>query len=83
MTKYRLTGGISLDDNPLDWWKANENIYKHVSKLAKRYLSISATSVPSERVFSTAGDILTANRSVFSPENVDKLIFLAKNLTVD
>ncbi|KAG7278419.1 hypothetical protein CRUP_026970 [Coryphaenoides rupestris] len=35
---------------------------------------------PSERVFSTAGDIVTAKRSTLSPDNVDILIFLKKNL---
>ena len=50
------------------------------SNVAKYYLCIHATSVPSERVFSTAGDIATAQRAALSGENVDILIFLKKNL---
>ena len=38
------------------------------------------TSVPSERVFSTAGDILTAQRASLSPKHLDTLLFLKKNL---
>ena len=48
-------------------------------RLAKIYLGIPATSVPSERVFSTAGDIISAQRSALLPQHVDKLIFLKKN----
>ena len=36
-------------------------------------------NVPSERVFSTAGDIVTAHRSALKSEFVDMLIFLKKN----
>ena len=37
-------------------------------------------SVPSERVFSTAGDIITAQRSTLTPEHLDQILFLNKNL---
>ena len=37
-----------------------------------------ATSVPSERVFSTAGDILTDQRASLSPKHLDTLLFLKK-----
>ena len=41
---------------------------------------IPATSVPSKRVFSTAGDIVNAQTSQLLPGNVDMLIFLKDNL---
>ncbi|KAK1894208.1 Zinc finger BED domain containing protein 1 [Dissostichus eleginoides] len=40
------------------------------------------TSVSAERVFSTAGDVVTAKRSTLKPEHVDKLLFLQKNLQI-
>ncbi len=55
-----------------------EHKYPHNAKLAQRNLAVQGTSVPSERVFSTAGDIVTASRSRLLAENVDKLIFLQK-----
>ncbi|KAG2467642.1 ZBED1 protein, partial [Polypterus senegalus] len=83
VSKYRASGCLSLEADPLLWWKGHEATYPHIAKLAKRYLCIPATSVASERVFSTAGDIVTATRSVLSAENVDKLIFLAKNFKLE
>lgn len=79
---YKMAKVISVDSNPLKWWKDNEHQYPHLSKLAKRYLAVQATSVASERVFSTAGDIVTAQRAALSPENVDILIFLKKNMKI-
>ena len=43
-----------------------------------KYLCICGTSVPSERVFSTAGHIASRSRSRLLPQNVSKLLFLAK-----
>lgn len=74
---------ISLDSNPLVWWRTNESMYPRIAKLAKCYLAVPATSVPSERVFSTAGDIVTASRSALTADSVDKLILLTKNMKVE
>jgi len=38
------------------------------------------STVPSERVFSTAGDILTDKRSRLSTDNAEKLLILKENL---
>ncbi|XP_026791016.2 E3 SUMO-protein ligase ZBED1-like [Pangasianodon hypophthalmus] len=80
---YMAKECISVDSNPLAWWKAQESVYPNLAKLAKRYLAIPANSVPSERVFSMAGDIVTATRSSLTTENVDKLIFFKKNLKIE
>ncbi|XP_045201083.1 E3 SUMO-protein ligase ZBED1-like [Mercenaria mercenaria] len=77
--QYKSEPPVSLNDNPLQWWKQRELRFPFLSKLAKCLLCIPATSVPSERVFSTAGDILTAQRASLKAKHVDKLIFLKKN----
>ena len=48
--------------------------------VAIRYLITPATSVPSERVFSTADHITNQKRACLLPENVRMLVFLAENL---
>ena len=37
-------------------------------------------AVPSERIFSIAGQIVSDRRSALKPDRVDKLVFLARNL---
>lgn len=69
---------ISIDSSLFAWWKAHESLYSNLALLAKRYLAVPAMSVASERVFSTAGDVVTASRSALTSDNVDKLIFLKK-----
>lgn len=46
------------------------------------YLSISATFVPSELFFSSAGDIVSGQRPQLLIENVDMLIFWKKNMAI-
>lgn len=70
---------VQLTVNPLTWWQGNYGRFPLLQKLARKYLAIPATSVPSERVFSAAGNIVTAKRSCLLPENVDMLIFLSEN----
>ena len=69
-----------LHFDPMTWWKANECKYPRLAKLANAYLSVPATSVPSERVFSAAGLIVNRLRTRLNPEHVDMLIFLNKNM---
>lgn len=83
ITSYKVTGCIPVDADSCRWWKNNEHKYPHIAKLAQRYLAVPGTSVPSERVFSTAGDTVTASRYRLSAENVDKLIFLQNNMKIE
>ena len=72
---YREEGPISTADSLLVWWKTNGHKYPLLSAVGKKYLCVPATSVPSERVFSTAGDIVTAQRSALKFKDVDKVMF--------
>lgn len=67
-------------DNPTKWWKTYHAQLPLLSLMARKYLCIPATSVPSERAFSVAGNIVNSKRSCLLPENTDMLTFLAYNL---
>ncbi|KAM9306409.1 E3 SUMO-protein ligase ZBED1-like [Pholidichthys leucotaenia] len=82
LSAYLLAPETDADSDPLTWWKQHETHFPRLSKLAKKYLSIPATSAPSERVFSTGGNIVTCTRACLKPESVDRLVFLARNLRV-
>ena len=77
--RYRERNLLPLNGNPLEWWRAQVDL-PLLSDIAKRYLCVPATSVASERVFSTAGDIVSSQRSVLRGDHADQLIFLKKNL---
>ncbi|XP_056116473.1 E3 SUMO-protein ligase ZBED1-like [Rhinichthys klamathensis goyatoka] len=80
--RYKARRPAGLQDNPLIWWRENEKEYPLLARMAKRYLCVPGTSVTSERVFSTAGDIITAKRSCLTPGHVNELLFLQKNLSI-
>ncbi|XP_062618085.1 E3 SUMO-protein ligase ZBED1-like [Saccostrea cucullata] len=71
---------VNTKSNPFIWWKKNTETYKKLSMLARKLLCIPATSVSSERVFSTAGGTVTKLRASLDSDSVDKLVFLNKQL---
>lgn len=81
VTQYVNEGLVPRTDDPLTFWKIRQHTLPRLAKLAKRHLSLVATSVPSERVFSTAGQIVSARRSRLTPQNVEKIMFMNKNST--
>lgn len=77
---YLQTTEVDSDADPLEWWRCHQANFPRVAKLARQYLCIPATSAPSERVFSTGGNIVTCHRAALKPDAVDRLVFLAQNL---
>jgi hypothetical protein len=75
----RLTPVAQPNENPWTWWNMRRTEFSILSKLANKYLSIPATSVPSERLFSDAGNQITSKRTRLSSEIVNKILFLKRN----
>ena len=68
--------GKAVHGNPLDWWRINATKCTTLAALARKLLCIPATSAPSERIFSHAGQTLTGLRASLSTSNVSELVFL-------
>ena len=76
----KFTEDDKLKINVLKWWKENSKHFPFLGQAAKALLHTPATSVPSERIFSEAGYIARARRSRFIPANLNKNLFVKKNM---
>lgn len=65
--------------SPLKFWWMNKTLYPKISNLAFWLLSTPATNNSSERVFSSAGNVVTPHRSCLDTDTVDKLLFVRSN----
>ena len=80
LKSYLQAEEVDGETDPLEWWRLHKANFPRVACLARKYLCIPATSAPSERAFSTGGNIVTCHRSALKPVTVDRLVFLANNL---
>ena len=80
VTRYFEEKNIDRKENPLQWWRYNGARFPNLMVLAQKYLAIPGSSVPSERLFSKAGELISERRSKLKPKNIDMLLFLNKNL---
>jgi len=65
--------------DPYLWWSTNKNQYPILHKLAMKYLHIPATSVPSERLFSDAKNLITPQKTRLNSSIINQLMFLKRN----
>jgi hypothetical protein len=71
---------VDRDTQPNDWWRLNGRRVPMLAELARKWLGCVGTSVPSERVFSTSGNIVSVKRCSLTPEMVEDLAFIAHNI---
>lgn len=76
LSVYLTTPVARLNDNPLEIWKDYKIQFPTLHKLAYKYLTIVGTSVPSERLFSQAAQVMTQQRNRLKGKRLGKLLFL-------
>lgn len=79
VTEYLKEDKIPFSHNPFEWWMSKKSKYPILAKMARIYLATPATSTPSERLFSDAGNILTSKRSRMNSELFKRIMFLKRN----
>ncbi|XP_024875989.1 zinc finger BED domain-containing protein 1-like [Temnothorax curvispinosus] len=68
---------IGLHEDPIHYWLYScKTMYLSLHVIAKKYLLIVATSVPSERLISKTGNIVTEKRNKLSSEHLQCMLFL-------
>lgn len=79
LDRYLSDKKIKIKDDPLHWWHTRGEVYPTLHKFVKQYLSIPASSVPCERIFSKAGQILTEKRSRITSQKLKEMMFIQHN----
>ena len=65
--------------SPFLWWSRRQSMFTTLSRVAKTYLCVPATSGPPDRMFEGARDRDDNQRRLLPADLVDKLIFLHDN----
>lgn len=67
---------LPMKNDPIEWWFQNKADYPFLSKVVRVNFCVLCTSVPCERVFSKAGNLLSERRNTFSGKKAQQLMFL-------
>ncbi|XP_065073450.1 zinc finger BED domain-containing protein 4-like [Ochlerotatus camptorhynchus] len=73
---YMRSGIESMTCDIFRYWEQQQSRFPFLYQVALKLLPRIATSVPSERLFSKTGRILSESRSSLDPERVNRIIFL-------
>jgi len=71
---YLKDSYLSLDCDPLIYWRKNQKTFPALANLARVYLAIPASSGGVERVFSVAGAIARARRARITVETLEAVL---------
>ena len=79
--RYEAFSLPSKSVDVLMWWKGHEKVLPLLSGIAKKVLTVPASSSKSERVFSVGGNIVTSKRNRLAPSKVENLVIIKENKT--
>lgn len=73
---YVRSGIEPMKSDIFQYWETQKSTYPFLYQAAVKLLPRLATSLPSERLFSKTGRILSESRSSLDPDRVNRIIFL-------
>lgn len=80
IAQYLAQPAVDINEDPLQWWRTHKSLFPVLARLARKFLCIPASSAPVERVWSTAGNVVTQKRARLSDELVDAIVFCHENI---
>lgn len=78
--RYLKEALLPRNRDPLLWWHERTIFYPKMAPVMRRRLCVMATSVPSERVFSKAGQLVTERRTRLAGWKINKIMFIHANM---
>lgn len=48
LSRYKSEPILEVKEKPMEWWRSHHPSYPHLAKMARKYLGVVATSVPSD-----------------------------------
>ena len=79
ISKFMKEDPAEDNQSVLQYWSARSTKYPILSKLAKKFLAIPASSSGVERIFSIAGSLARARRARLQPKTLENVIFLRQS----
>ena len=79
---YEALPDTDCDVVQLEWWKNNQEQFPLLSYLVWVIFAVPVASTKSERVFSVAGNIVTAKRANLNPERVENIVIVNTNIWI-
>jgi hypothetical protein len=76
LTRYLKLPAMPRETNIYQYWKAKQYDFPIISRIAKDFLAIPATSAPSECVFSIGSDVVTKKRNRLTGNSVRMIMCL-------
>ena len=74
--EYLITPVEPSNINPCEWWRNHESHYPFLSKIARDYIGIPSTSVPSEQAFSKSGELINKKRNRLEDNSIEACMCL-------
>ncbi|KAL0992930.1 hypothetical protein UPYG_G00101080 [Umbra pygmaea] len=78
--RYLSDPYLNRVENPMHYWEKHSKVYPHLFQLARKYLSVPASSVPCKRIFTEAGDVFNKKRSCLSMKAIEQIMLLNNGL---
>ena len=70
----------SLDTDPLKWWPKHEKLLPSLSRMARQFLGVPASSAAVERLFSGVGQDFSKQRQCMSEETLEEVTWARSHI---